>query len=358
MASDISGSRYKFIDLFAGMGGFHKALEELGAECVFASEMNPFARETYMKAFADSKVVRNHEDLFNIDLTSVTRRSITRRGAEIQSTDLDEQLTRQIEGAIEPFHVLCAGFPCQPFSHAGHKRGFDDVRGNLFFDIERILNVHEPDAIFLENVRNILSHDGNNTISVIKERLELAGYGEVFTPVVWASEHGLPQHRPRVFIIGFRNQVAREHFRANMPKPEALFLKRNPAGVPLKYTMSDVFGGHVTMKSPGSGKGAPTTRDIGFTLRVGGRMSPIKAKQNWDCYWVDGKETRLTPAHGLMMQGFTDSLAAGNGWFPASVNDTQAMKLLGNSVAVPAIRDYASVILGALHAAGTCPGKL
>lgn len=98
-----------------------------------------------------------------------------------------------------------------------------------------------------------------------------------------------------------------------------------------------------------------TPRDIGFTLRVGGRMSPIVARQNWDCYMVQGREVRLRPEHGLMMQGFTESTEDGLNWFPDNVNESQAMKLLGNSVAVPAVREYAAVIFDALRAAGINP---
>jgi len=348
------GNGYRFIDLFAGMGGFHLALEELGAECVFASENNSYARATYEKVFERSPLFSQGLEAFNKDLTDVTRLKISENGDVRKSTRLQKRLKEQIKNAIRPFDVLCAGFPCQPFSQAGHKKGFVDVRGNLFFDIERILKVHKPQAIFLENVRNLLKHDNENTIKVIKKRLKAAGYGDVLTPVVWASEHGLPQHRPRVFIIGFRNEKARHFFEANMPKSRDYFTSRNPNAPALSFTMAKVLGGEVTMKSS-DGDGAK--RDIGFTLRVGGRMSPISAKQNWDCYWVNGKEVRLLPVHGLMMQGFTKSISDGKDWFPNEVSEAQAMKLLGNSVAVPAIRDYAEVIFDSLRFAQVKPKR-
>ncbi len=346
------GKGFSFVDLFAGMGGFHLALEELGAKCVFASENNEFARKTYEKTFRESSLISRTPKSFNRDLTDITRLKIVEHGQIRKSTQLQKRLQAQIQNSIKHFDLLCAGFPCQPFSQAGHKKGFVDARGNLFFDIERILKVHKPEAIFLENVRNLLKHDGENTIYVIKKRLKAAGYGDVFTPVVWASEHGLPQHRPRVFIIGFRNEKARDYFEDNMPKPREYFNKRNPNAPALLFTMGEVLGGVVTMKDS-SGDGAK--RDIGYTLRVGGRMSPIRAKQNWDCYWVDGQEMRLSPIHGLMMQGFTNSIEDGRSWFPEDVNDVQAMKLLGNSVAVPAIRDYAKVVFQSLKAAKVQP---
>ncbi len=330
------------------------ALEELGAECVFASENNPFARATYRNSFQKSKLFSQKSDSFNEDLTDITRLKIVDRSSAREITRLDQRLRNQIKTSIQPFHLLCAGFPCQPFSQAGHKKGFGDARGNLFFDIERILKVHEPEAIFLENVRNILRHDDENTIDEIRKRLKRAGYGNVWTPVVWASEHGLPQHRPRVFIIGFRKEKARSYFEEHMPKPREYFHKRNPNSPPLRFTMAEVLGGLVTMKSS---RKSGTHRDIGFTLRVGGRNSPIESKQNWDCYWVNGQEMRILPKHGLMMQGFTNSIEDGKRWFPEEVNEVQAMKLLGNSVAVPAVRDYAEVIFQSLRYAGVRPRR-
>lgn len=280
---------YKFIDLFAGIGGFHQALHNLGAECVFASEWNGPARETYKYNFEKISPELFDSDNFAGDITKITKKK------------------------IPDFDILCAGFPCQPFSQAGFKKGFEDTRGTLFFDIAEILKVKKPKAFFLENVRHLYKHDNGKTFSEIRRILtEELGYSfQEF--IVRASDHGLPQLRPRLFMIGFRN-----------PK---LSIEK-PARRELAFNMSDVMGGKVN-------------REIGFTLRVGGKSSGIKDRRNWDGYLVDGTLRRLTPSEGKRMQGFAD-----NFHFP--VSNSEAMKQLGNSVAVWAIQDYAAEIIRTL----------
>lgn len=312
------GSGYRFIDLFAGIGGFHQALHGLGAECVFASERDEAARKTYTKWFKDVSpgLFSDGERLFNRDIKEITEpaRRITR-------SKLDER----IRSAIPEFDVLCAGFPCQPFSQAGLKRGFEDERGNLFFDIEKIIHSRMPRAVFLENVRGLLTHDGGRTIGEIERRLSRLGYVKPGMRIVKASDHGVPQHRPRLFIVAFRDEIDR----LNFVEPE----KRE-----LVLTMSDIFDGSVT-KSPNG-----EHRDIGFTLRVGGKQSPIDDRRNWDGYWVDNEPRRLSPREGLLMQGFNEELE-----FPADVSQSDRMKQLGNSVAVPAVQDYAEAIFCAFR---------
>lgn len=321
------GVDYKFIDLFAGVGGFHQALHRLGAECVFASEWDEAARLTYEHNFrgVSPRLFSDGGKLFNRDITEIT---------QPQERLAPKALSRRIRAAIPDFDVLCAGFPCQPFSQAGHKRGFKDDRGNLFHDIMKIIEARRPKAIFLENVRHLLTHDNTRTINVIREKLEPL-YGKVFEIPVKASDHGLPQHRPRVFIIGFREPFAQCFFEAAKDMPPRS----------LELTMSDVMGGEVT-NLDGS------TREIGFTLRVGGKQSPITDRRNWDGYWVrkrgdpKPREVRLTPREGLLMQGFDRDFE-----FPPDVPFAERMKQLGNSVAVPAVEDYARQIFRALKAA-------
>lgn len=282
-------SKVTFIDLFAGIGGFHLALHNLGAECVFASEWDDSARLTYETNFRkiSSNLFKNGN--FAGDITKVDKKS------------------------IPDFDILCAGFPCQPFSQAGFKKGFSDIRGTLFFDIAEIIRVKKPKAFFLENVRGLYSHDEGRTFETIKETLtEELGYS-FHHAIVKASDHGLPQHRPRLFMVGFKNNDSEFEF----PK------KRK-----LKYTMSDVMKGEVD-------------REIGYTLRVGGKRSPIDDRRNWDGYIVNGEVRRLTPSEGKKMQGFPAS-------FKFPVSDSEALKQLGNSVAVPAIQDYASAIVETL----------
>lgn len=319
--AEFPGANYTFIDLFAGIGGFHQALEDLGAKCVFASEFNAAARETYRLNFSKTSphLFSNYDQYFNWDITEITQPKPRPRSKA--------ELFRHIRHHIPQFDVLCAGFPCQPFSQAGHKRGFEDERGNLFFDIEMILRAHTPKAIFLENVRNLIGHDNGNTLKVIRDRLKRAGYGEVCEYVVKASDYGVPQHRPRVFIIGFHDSVA-----------EARHVFEKPKTRPLTTTMSKIFGGQVT-NLDGS------ERKVGFTLRVGGKSSPITDRRNWDGYIVNGKERRLTAREGLMMQGFPKSFK-----FPPEISHSDRMKQLGNSVAVPAVSAFAEELFRALGA--------
>lgn len=283
-------AKMTFIDLFAGIGGFHLAFHNVGAECVFASEWDEAARLTYETNFAkiSPKLFKNGN--FAGDITAVVKED------------------------IPDFDVLCAGFPCQPFSQAGFKKGFDDIRGTLFFDIAEIIQVKQPEAFFLENVRGLYTHDEGRTFAKIKRILsEDLGYS-FHHAIVKASDHGLPQHRPRLFMIGFKD-----------PKTEFVFPQKRK----LKFTMSDVMGGEVT-------------RDIGYTLRVGGKHSPIDDRRNWDGYIVDGEVRRLTSTEGKKMQGFPAS-------FKFPVSDSQALKQLGNSVAVTAIQDFAEAIHNSLR---------
>lgn len=269
---------YTYIDLFAGIGGFHLALNKVGMKCVFASEIDKFARETYIK---------NHkidENIFNDDIRKISP-------SEIPDHD-----------------ILCAGFPCQPFSQAGYKKGFIDgnnsERGNLFFCIADILAEKKPKAFILENVRHLLNHDNGKTFRIIKNTLESLNY-TVYYKVIKASDFGKPQHRPRIYIIGFNKKlVSQEKYEFPLP-------------IKLKETMSDIWE-------------APCERQIGFTLRVGGRGSSIDDRRNWDSYRVNGEVKQLMPLQGKRMMGFPDNFI-----LPNSI--TQAMKQLGNSVCVNVI---------------------
>ena len=283
-------AKLTFIDLFAGIGGFHLALHNVGAECVFASEWDEAARLTYETNISKISPKLFSNGNFAGDITVVDKKS------------------------IPDFDILCAGFPCQPFSQAGFKKGFADIRGTLFFDIAEIIRIKKPKAFFLENVRGLYSHDEGRTFETIKRTLtEDLGYS-FHHAIVKASEHGLPQHRPRLFMVGFKD-----------PQTEFVFPEKRK----LKFTMSDVMKGEVD-------------REIGYTLRVGGKRSPIDDRRNWDGYIVDGEVRRLTPDEGKKMQGFPAS-------FKFPVSDSEALKQLGNSVAVTAIQDYAEAIVQSLR---------
>jgi len=164
---------FKFIDLFAGIGGFRLALQNIGGKCVYTSEWDNAAKKTYRENFG-----------------------------EIPFGDITKEATKNY--IPEKFDIICAGFPCQAFSIAGNRKGFADTRGTLFFDIEKIINKHRPKAIFLENVKNLISHDDGKTIEVIIEVLtEKLGY-KVYSSVLNSMTHAnIPQNRERVFIVAF-----------------------------------------------------------------------------------------------------------------------------------------------------------
>lgn len=280
--------KLKFIDLFAGIGGFHIAFNNVGGKCVFASEWNEPARATYEHNFKNTNPTLFKEGNFIGDIDSINN----------------------ISKEIPDFDILTGGFPCQPFSQAGQKKGFEDTRGTLFFNIANILKTKQPKAFFIENVRGLLKHNDGETFETIRKTIEEdLGYS-FFYKIIRASEFGVPQHRPRLFMVGFRDTSIKFEF----PQP-----------VPLKLTLSDVFNGNCD-------------RDIGFTLRVGGRGSKIDDRRNWEFYRIDGEVKRLGVKEGKLLQGFPTS-------FEFPVSETQAMKQLGNSVAIPAIQATALEIV-------------
>lgn len=290
----MSKKKITFIDLFAGIGGFHLAFHNSGAKCVFVSEWDEPARKTYKANF--EKIDPEIFDPKNSDKTFVG------------------DITKVDPADMPDFDIITGGFPCQPFSQAGLKHGFNETRGTLFFDIARIIKEKQPKAFFLENVRGLLTHDNGETFATIKRVLtEELGYS-FYYKVIKASDYGVPQHRPRLFMVGFKDKSIDFEF----PEPREL-----------KMTMDDVWGGKVSRK-------------VGFTLRVGGRGSGLDDRRNWDTYLVDGKVRRLSSKEGLKLQGFPDDFV-----FP--VSETQAMKQLGNSVAVPAIQATAEQIMKALQ---------
>ena len=289
----------KFIDLFAGIGGFHVALKSLDMKCVFTSEIDRYARQTYSANFNNKYL--NDPKLFAGDIWDVDFKK------------------------IPEFDILCGGFPCQPFSQAGYKKGFKDNKdGNLFFSIEEIIRIKKPRAFFLENVRHLKNHDGGKTFKIIYKSLQNLGYTFDFK-IIKASEFGLPQHRPRVYMVGFYKPKLKDMYK------ELAFTF--PREIPLKKTMSDIFGGFVS-KSLNSKE----ERKIGFTLRVGGGRSSINDRRNWDGYVVDNKVVRIKPKQGLQMMGFPKN-------FKMPVSENQAMKQLGNSVAVNVVKAIGSEIL-------------
>ncbi len=313
----LDGSKFKFIDLFAGIGGIRIPFQELGGECVFTSEWDKFAQKTYRINFGDEP---------QGDITQISEKD------------------------IPEFDVLLGGFPCQPFSQAGLKKGFADTRGTLFFEIERIINYHRPKAFLLENVKQLRGHDKGRTLKVIVNHLEAMNYYVKFE-VLRAGDFGVPQNRERIYIIG----ISKDHY--NIPddydfsfptptyEPTRLgdILEKD---VDEKYTISDtLWAGHQRRKKEHEEKG----NGFGFSLfnDESKYTNTISAR-----YYKDGSEIlidqgegknprKLTPRECARLQGFPEK-------FIIPVSNMQAYKQFGNSVAVPVIRAVATQLLGAL----------
>lgn len=306
---------YKMIDLFAGIGGTRLGFHLTGrTRSVFSSEIDKFAVKTYRANFND------------IPFGDITK----------------------IDAADVPDHdILVGGFPCQAFSQAGKKLGFEDTRGTLFFEIARILKEKQPKAFLLENVRNLLSHDRRRTYSVIEQTLKDLNY-EVTLLVYKAKDFGVPQNRERIYIVGFNKTKVPNYamFQKPIPPcPNTSVGKILESNVDEKYTISDaLWQGHQRRKADNKMNG----KGFGYTLFNSNSpyTNTISAR-----YYKDGSEIlieqtgknprKLTPREAARLQGFPDN-------FIIPVSDTQAYKQFGNSVAVPVIQAIAQNIIQVL----------
>ena len=308
---------YEFIDLFCGIGGFHLALSSYGAKCVYASDIDPYARQTY-------------EMNFNIKPIGDIR--------------------RQAEDTIPKHDILCAGFPCQAFSISGKQRGFADDRGTLFFDVARITKYHKPSIVFLENVKNFEKHDNGKTLRVITNILDNIGYN-VFYKVLNAAKYGVPQKRERIYIVGIR----KDHYISDFifPKPmngrrhvedileteneqtEKMYVKRED--ITITDPEDDRYDDEKPIRLGFIGKGGQgeriySTKGIGITLSAHG--GGIFAKTGG--YKIaDEKYRKLTVREAARMMGFPDS-------YIPNQSDSQAYKQFGNSVVVDVLQKIAS----------------
>ena len=294
-------SKFTFIDLFAGIGGMRLAFEARGGKCVFSSEWDKFAQQTYEANFGD----KPHGDI------------------------------TQIPSSVIPRHdVLIAGFPCQPFSHAGLKKGFMDTRGTLFFDVARIINDRKPSLVLLENVKGFTSHDKGRTFATVVAALDELGY-DTSSQVLNASDFGLPQNRERIFIVGInRRKIRGAEFKfPNPPKTPVKVGDILERRVDAKYVLSNkLWSGHKRRLREHRERG----NGFGYSLFTpeSPRTSTISAR-----YYKDGSEIliatsgnprKITPREAARLQGFPES-------FKIPVSDTQAYKQFGNSVAVSVI---------------------
>lgn len=302
----------KMIDLFCGIGGTRLGFQLTGkTKTVFSSEIDKFSIKTYHANFG-----------------------------EFPSGDITKISTN-----IIPDHdILVGGFPCQAFSQAGKKLGFEDARGTLFFEIARIIREKRPKAFLLENVKNLKTHDKGNTFKVIESVLKSMNY-EVFHKVLKAKDFGVPQNRERIYIVGFDKEVIQNYDEFKYPEPLNIKTKVGnilEENVNNKYTISDkLWEGHKRRKEEHKEKG----NGFGFSLfnEYSEYTNTISAR-----YYKDGSEIlieqegknprKLTPREAARLQGFPEK-------FIIPVSDTQAYRQFGNSVAVPVIHEIAKNII-------------
>ena len=303
---------FTYIDLFAGIGGFHQAADDLGGKCLFASEIDEEAKRAY-----------------NANYHMIPKGDITK----IEADDIPDH------------DVLLAGFPCQPFSIIGNRLGFDDMRGTLFFEIARILEKKKPDIFVLENVKQLKGHDHGKTFARILEKLEALGY-KVSYDVLNALDFGLPQKRERVIIVGFLNKDVQFTFpKGNGPGRLTDILEKDE-NVDSRFFASEQIknkrlSSHHSEYYPGiwheNKSGNISSYPYSCALRAGASYN----------YLLVNGVRRLTPREMLRLQGFPDS-------FQIVCSDSQTRKQAGNAVPVNVIR---AVLKEALNAKAEAEGQ-
>lgn len=322
--------QFTFIDLFAGIGGFRIAMQSVGGKCVFSSEWDEAAKETYFSNYG-----------------------------EVPFGDITKPETKAL--IPDYFDVLCAGFPCQPFSNAGLKKGIEDTRGTLFYHIAEILRDHQPKAVLLENVKGLISNDKGHTIQTVLRTITGMGYkcniaqeliengpisklkDECAKMVLSAKDYGVPQNRPRIFIVLWRDDVNIEKF----IYPE-VYKEKTRVGdilekvVPDRYTISDkLWAGHQRRKAEHEQKG----NGFGYCLfdEESEYTSTISRRYYKDGSEIliaqDGKNPRkITPREAANLQGFPLE-------FKIPESNTRAYQQFGNSVAVPVVTKVSEQIV-------------
>ncbi|RKG45926.1 DNA cytosine methyltransferase [Acinetobacter cumulans] len=314
--------KFKFIDLFAGVGGFRMALQNLDGHCVFSSEWNQHAKETYFQ---------NYGEYPEGDIT------LNETKAKIP----------------ESFDILCGGFPCQAFSIAGNQKGFNETRGTLFFDIVDIAKKHQPKVVFLENVKNLVSHDKGNTFEVIKNTLKEIGYAVYFQVLNSMTHANVPQNRERIFIVAFNEALVPNH--AEFQFPEAIPLTKTihdfleTKKVDQKYYYKPDHMYYPTLKE------SMTSRDTLYQWRrvyvrenksgvcptltanmgAGGHNVPLIR----DAYGI----RKLTPKECFAFQGYPVNVLK-----MPEIADSHLYMQAGNSVTMPLIQRIAEQILEVL----------
>lgn len=320
--------KFTFIDLFAGIGGFRVAMQGLGGKCVFTSEWDEKSQITYRANFGD-----------------------------LPYGDITKEITKQ--HIPDNFDVLCAGFPCQAFSIAGRRGGFEDTRGTLFFEVAEIIQRKQPKAIFLENVKGLTNHGQGKTLATILNVLRNdLGYFVPEPQILNAKNFGVPQNRERIFIAGFRKDLGITEFNypATTNEKVSFIDVREEKTVPSKYYLSDRYLNTLIKhkerhESKGNGFGYEIIKDDGIANAIVcggmGRERNLVIDHRIVDYTpttnIKGEINRqgirkMTPREWARLQGYPDS-------FIIPVADASAYKQFGNSVAVPAIKAMANEII-------------
>jgi len=309
---------FRFIDLFAGIGGMRIAFEKAGGKCVFSSEWNKFSQQTYEKNFGE---------IPDGDITKIDAKDI-------------------------PNHdILVGGFPCQPFSLAGvsskkalgRKHGFEDeTQGTLFFDIVRIIREKKPEAFLLENVKNLKSHDKGNTFRVIMKKLQEDLEYDVHYKIVDASDV-VPQHRERIFIVGFRRPMNFEFPKLINKRPKLADVLEKK--VDEKYTLKDgTWNALKRHKEAHSKKGNGFGYTVADTKKIANTLSARYYKDGAEILVPQGNKNprRLTPRECARIMGFPAR-------YKIVVSDNQAYRQFGNAVVVPVVKEIAKAMVKTIH---------
>lgn len=315
--------RFTFIDLFAGIGGFRLAMQACGGECVYSSEWDENAKHTYYHNFG-----------------------------EVPFGDITKEYNKQL--IPNGFDVLCAGFPCQAFSIAGYRKGFEDTRGTLFFDVAEIIRRKRPKAVYLENVKNLYTHDNGNTFAVIKQTLEDLGY-VVYHKVMNAMEYAnVPQNRERIFIVCFDPVQVPNHAEFKFPKKEKLTRKiadcidysedntnlfygdRFPHIEDLRREMTSkdtIYQWRRQYVRENKSNVCPT---LTANMGTGGHNVPL--------ILTEKGIRKLTPKECINFQGYPEKYS-----FPSNISNAAKYKQAGNSVVVPLIEKVCRNIVGVIQ---------
>lgn len=317
-------SSFKFIDLFAGIGGFHLALSSFGAECIFASEWDSYAQSVYEKNFG----IKPYGDITKIE-----------------------------ESDIPDHNIICGGFPCQAFSISGKQNGFNDTRGTLFFEIIRIAKFHSPELLILENVANFEKHDKGRTLQVVVESLYNLGY-DVYFKVLNASFFGIPQSRERIYFVCFRKDLNAKNFKFPEQDGYPIYLKDillddKEIDKSIYLNRKDIYFNEDKIKGKElfsvnrikplrlgrvnkGGQGERIYDINGHAITLSAYGGGVGSKTG--LYLINGKVRKLLPRECSRIQGFPDD-------FKISESSSQAYKQFGNSVAVNVLQSIIKRII-------------